>query len=131
MAGSRERLEIDSGSPWEAMAGYRRAIAEGDWVFVSGTVGVDAATGIFPEGAERQTHKALDIIEKALAEAGCGWPEVVRVRVYAADRADIGTISAVLKSRFNGARPTNTTVCCALVAEEARVELEMTAKRKG
>lgn len=127
MAGRRF---ISSGSPWEAMAGYSRAVVDGDWILVSGTVGVDLASGRFPDGARAQAEQALDIIAKALADADATLLDVVRVRVYVPDRADVPEVSAVLKERLGAARPANTTVCCALAVEAAKVEIEVTARRR-
>jgi enamine deaminase RidA (YjgF/YER057c/UK114 family) len=124
------RQFIDSGSPWEALAGYSRAVVDGDWVFVSGTVGADFATGEFPPTAEAQGDRALDIIAAALAEAGASLDDVVRVHVYVADRADVPAVSQVLKRRMAPNRPANTTVCCALAVAEAKVEIEVTALRR-
>ena len=124
------RRHISSGSPWETMAGYSRAVVQGDWVFVSGTVGVDRATQQFPGSAEAQTHNALDIIEAALHEVPLALHDVVRVRAYVPDRADVPAVSAVLKQRLGAARPANTTVCCALAVDGAKVEIEVTAMRQ-
>jgi enamine deaminase RidA (YjgF/YER057c/UK114 family) len=125
------RRFIHSGSPWEELAGYARAVVEGDWVFVSGTVGVDFATGRFAGTAEAQASQALDIIAEALAQAGAGLGDVVRVRVYVPDRADVAAVSRVLKQRMGDNRPANTTVCCPLAVEEAKVEIEVTARRQA
>jgi len=126
---NRERRLISSGSRWEEMAGYSRAVAQGDWVFVSGTVGISAATQALPESeqAQAQAEHALDMIEAALHQAHARLSDVVRVRVYVPDRADVPAVSAVLKRRFGESRPANTTVCCALAVAEARVEIEVTA----
>lgn len=129
MSQSNERRFISSGSPWEAMAGYSRAVVDGDWVFVSGTVGMDLATMRFPASAGAQAEVALDMIEAALRQVPAELTDVVRVRVYATDRADVAEISEVIKRRLGPARAANTTVCCALVVEEAKVEIEVTARR--
>ncbi len=126
---SDQRRFISSGSPWEALAGYSRAVAQGDWVFVSGTVGFDRATQAWPESAQAQAETALDIIEAALKQAQAQLVDVVRVRVYVPDRADVAAVSTVLKQRLGAARPANTTVCCALAVPEAKVEIEVTALR--
>ena len=123
------RRLIASGSPWEELAGYSRAVVDGDWVFVSGTVGVDRATGALPDSAEAQADRALDIIEAALGEAGAALADVVRVRAYVPERGDVPAVSAVLKRRLGHARPANTTVCCPLAVDGAKVELEVTARR--
>ena len=66
------RTHVFSGSSYEELAGYARAVVVGERIFVSGTVGVDFATGTMPESAEAQASEALDTIERALAEAGSG-----------------------------------------------------------
>jgi enamine deaminase RidA (YjgF/YER057c/UK114 family) len=128
---SAPRRFISSGSPWEALAGYSRAVVEGDTVFVSGTVGIDLTTLVMPEGAQAQAELALDTIEAALREAGAAMTDVVRVRVYVPDRADVVAVSGVVKRRLGAARAANTTVCTPLAVEAAKVEIEVTAVRRG
>ena len=121
------RTFISSGSPWEAIGGYSRAVVDGRWVFVSGTVGYDARTNTWPPTADTQAAVALDIIERALREAGAALLDVVRVRVYIPDPADVAAVSAVIKQRLGAARAANTTVCAPLAVELAKVEIEVTA----
>jgi enamine deaminase RidA (YjgF/YER057c/UK114 family) len=121
------RKFLSSGSPWEALAGYSRAVVDGRWVFVSGTVGYDRSTNAWPPTAGAQAEMALDIIERALREAGAALLDVVRVRVYIPDRADVDAVSAVLERRVGAARAANTTICSPLAVENARVEIEVTA----
>jgi len=123
------RRFISSGSPYEELAGYSRAVVEGEWIFVSGTLGQNFATMSMPESAAAQTEQALDTIEAALAEVPAGLMDVLRVRVYVPDRGDVLAVSGVIKRRLGAARATNTTVCCALAVEGAKVEIEVTAKR--
>jgi len=128
------RRHISSGSPWEALAGYSRAVVQampgGDWIFVAGTLGMDdPASGRLADGAQAQTHRALDIIERALAEVPASLEHTVRVVAYVPERSDIAAVAAVLKERLGAARPANTTVCCPLAVAGARVELEITALR--
>ena len=124
-----DRQYISSGSPWEALAGYSRAVVDGDWIFVSGTVGVDFSTLACADSAAEQATTAIDTIERALAQAGATLGDVVRVRVYVPDRGDVAAVSAVVKARIGHARPTNTTVCAPLAVEAAKVEIEVTARR--
>lgn len=102
-------------------------MVDGRWVFVSGTVGYDATTNTWPPSAEAQAGVALDIIERALHQAGAALLDVVRVRVYVPDRADVAAVSAVIKRRLGVARAANTTVCAPLAVESAKVEIEVTA----
>lgn len=124
-----KRRHVFSGSIYEEMAGYARAVIVDDRIFVSGTVGVDFATGEMAEGAEAQTATALDTIEKALLEADSGLQDIVRVRVFAPDPGDVMAISAVLKQRVGFTSPANTTVCSPLAVPEALVEIEVEAIR--
>ena len=129
MSTTTPRRFISSGSPYEELAGYSRAVVEGDWIFVSGTVGQNFVTMRMPESAAEQAEQALDTIEAALAQVPAGLMDVVRVRVYVPDRGDVAAVSGVIKRRLGAARATNTTVCCALAVVGAKVEIEVTAKR--
>jgi enamine deaminase RidA (YjgF/YER057c/UK114 family) len=96
-------------------------------VFVSGTVGYDLRTKTWPPTAEAQAATSLDTIERALRDAGASLLDVVRVRVYVPDRADVVAISGVIKQRLGAARAANTTVCAPLAVDEAKIEIEVTA----
>jgi enamine deaminase RidA (YjgF/YER057c/UK114 family) len=126
---SARRL-ISSGSPFEAEFAYSRAVVQGDWCFVAGTIGRDAETGLVPEGAEAQARAALKVIGAALAEAGFALADVVRTVIYLPDPADHPAIAAALHDVFGDARPANTTVCAPLLRTEWRVEIEATALRR-
>jgi enamine deaminase RidA (YjgF/YER057c/UK114 family) len=123
------REHVLSGSPYEELAGYARAVVVGDGIYVSGTVGYDFTTGTLPETAEGQAEQALDTIAWALGEARAGLDDVVRVRVFVPEPADVGAVSAVLKRRLGHARPANTTVCTPLAVPGAKVEIEVDAIR--
>ena len=124
-----KRTHIFSGSIYEELAGYARAVVVDDWIFVSGTVGLDFETGKMAEGSETQTSTALDTIEKALLEAESGLHDIVRVRVYVPDPEDVMVISGVLKARVGFTYPTNTTICSPLAVPGAKVEIEVEAIR--
>ena len=124
-----KRTHVFSGSIYEELAGYARALVVDDLIFVSGTVGVDFKTGQMAEGSETQTSTALDTIEKALLEADSGLHDIVRVRVYVPDPEDVMVISGVLKARVGFTYPTNTTICSPLAVPGAKVEIEVEAIR--
>jgi len=122
---------IQSGSKWEELAGYSRAVVDGQWVFISGTVGQDFASGTFPTTAREQAQRAMATIADTLKDAGCTLRDVVRVRVYVPDRNDVVAVSEVLRESFDTHRPTNTTVCSPLPVEAAKVEIEVTAHKRS
>jgi enamine deaminase RidA (YjgF/YER057c/UK114 family) len=124
------RRFISSGSPYEKLAGYSRAVVDGKWVFVSGTIGMDFATGHMPDGAAAQAELAIDIIAEALAAAGASLEDVVRMRAIVPDRADINEVSAVIGRRLGPSRAANTTICSPLPVPDAKVEIEVTARKR-
>lgn len=126
-----DRWAISSGSKFEELAGYSRAVVDGEWVFTSATAGANPDTGAFAPDAETQARHALDVIAATLAKAGASWGDVVQVRCYLADRADVVAVSKLLGALFTDPRPTNTTIICAFPAEEIRVEIEMVARKRG
>jgi enamine deaminase RidA (YjgF/YER057c/UK114 family) len=123
------RRLISSGSPMEAEYAYSRAVVQGDWCFVAGTIGRNRLTGELPEGAEAQTRAALETIAWALAEAGFSIADVVRTVIYLPDPADHPKIAAALREALGDNRPANTTMCAPLLRPEWKVEIEVTAFR--
>ncbi len=125
------RRYITTGSKWEALAGYSRAVVDGREVFVSGTVGFDRVTGELPETAAEQAEQAIDTIEWALGKAGASLLDIVRVRVFVPNRSDVEAVSKVLARRVGPAKAANTTICAPLPVEEAKVEIEVEARLRG
>ncbi len=124
------RRLISSGSKFEELAGYSRAVVEGDWIFVAGTSGHDPKTGAIAESVVEQTRRSLATIREALEEADAALEDVVRIRVFVAERADVMAVSGVLKEAFDHIRPANTTIVCTMADEPMKVELEVTAHRR-
>ncbi len=124
------RRLISSGSRFEDIAGYSRAVVDGEWVMVSGCTGFDYATGDIADDVVEQTHQTFRNIEAALADAGVGLGDVVRVRVFLAARDDFARVAPLLGHYFGDARPANTTVIAALVDERMKVEIEVTARAR-
>ena len=123
------RTLISSGTPFEALASFSRAVVDGDMVYVSGTTGMDRESGTFPSNAADQTRLALRHIETALAEAGASLADVLRVIVYITDRDDLMPVCEVIGEAFRDIRPANTTVIAQLALAEMKVEIEVTARR--
>ena len=125
------RRRVSSGGPWEAAAGYSRAIAVGDACFVSGTTdaGPDGSS-LHPGDAAGQARAAFAIVEGAIGEAGFTLDEVVRTRMYVVDPADIPAVTAVHGELFAHVRPAATLVVVArLMTPSLLVEVEAEARR--
>ena len=123
------RRLISSGSPFEATAGYSRAVVQGDWCFVSGTTGYDYATMTMPDGVEDQTRNCLATIGKALTDAGFSFEDVVRCHYYVTDAAFADRVFPILGETFGTVRPAATMVVCDLIRPEMLIEIEVTALR--
>src|SRR4051794_19065261 len=129
--GSMSRRRISSGGPWEAFAGYSRALVVGDACWVAGTTdaGPDGESR-HPDDAAGQALAAWAIVEGALTEAGFELGEVVRTRMYVTDRDDIAAVTAVHGDVFRDVRPAATLVLVAgLMRPSLRVEVEADAVR--
>ena len=117
-----------SGSPFEDMAGYSRAVVDGDMVYVSGTTGYDPAIGGFDPGVEEQARRAFATISETLERAGTSLENMLRLRVYVTSREEFERIKPIIREHSIRARPANTAVICGLATEEMRVEFEVTAR---
>jgi enamine deaminase RidA (YjgF/YER057c/UK114 family) len=124
------RRLISSGSPFEATAGYSRAVVDGDWIFVAGTTGYNYDTMTMPDGAADQARNALRTIEKALAAAGATLADIVRVTYYATNRAHAEALFGVTGQIFREIRPAATLVIADLLRPEMKIEIEATARRR-
>ena len=131
MSGTEARRSVSSGGPWEARYGYSRAVAVGDMCHVAGTTdaGPDGQSR-HPGDAAAQARATLEIIERALVEAGFARTDVVRTRMYLTDLADAAAVGEVHGEWFRDIRPASTLVIVAgLIDPTLRVEIEADAQR--
>lgn len=122
------RRLISSGSPFEEVAGYSRAVVQDPWVFVSGTSGFK--DGQIAESETDQADQALQTIKAALEQAGATMADVVRVVVYVTDASYFQTVGPVLGKYFKATKPANTTIVCGLVDAAMKVEIQVTALKQ-
>lgn len=105
-----ERRLIASGSPFEPLIGFSRAVVDGHHVVVSGTAPVMPEGGEPPADAYGQSKRVLEIIVAALAEAGAGPQHVVRTRTYLTDAGDWEAAGRAHGEVFAGVRPASTMI---------------------
>jgi enamine deaminase RidA (YjgF/YER057c/UK114 family) len=125
------RRLVSSGSPYEALYGYARAMAVGDSCWVAGTTdaGPDG-TSVHPGDAAAQARAAFAIALDALTRAGFAAEDVVRSRMYVVRHEDLAAVAAVHGSIFGAIRPAATVVRVAgLIDPSLLVEIELEARR--
>ncbi len=125
------RRLISSGSSFEALASYSRAVVDGDWVFVSGTTGFDYKAGTISPDVAEQTRQTFRNIGAALDEAGSGFADLVRIRVFLADPADFAVVAPIVGEFCRPSKPANTTVVAPLIDPRMKIEIEATAKKQA
>jgi enamine deaminase RidA (YjgF/YER057c/UK114 family) len=124
-----QRQLISSGSPFEAEIGYSRAVAQGDWVFVSGTTGFDYTTMTIADDIESQTEQCLKNIESALAQAGASLKDIVRVNYVLPNGSEFPKCWPVLRKYFGEVRPAAMMISAALLDPRMKIEIEATAMK--
>jgi aryl-alcohol dehydrogenase-like predicted oxidoreductase/enamine deaminase RidA (YjgF/YER057c/UK114 family) len=117
-----------SGTSWEKMAGYARAVRRGSRITVSGTTATLGDRVIGGRDPASQTHFAIDKIDGALRTLGASLSDVVRTRVYVQRIEDWEPVARAHGARFAGIQPANTLVQAALVGQEYLVEIEADAE---
>ena len=115
---------ISSGGAFEAKIGYSRAVIAGGFVHVAGTVGQG-------DTVVEQCRSALDVVEAALAEAGCRFSDVVRVTYMLPDRTEFEPCWPLLADTFGDHPPAATMIECGLIDPKYRIEIEVTAVLPG
>ena len=118
---------VSSGSPWEPIVGYSRAIREGNFIFVTGTLGLEPDGQLGPT-LKAQTRRALEIIVAAIEALGGKATDVVRTRIYVTDISQWREAAEVHSEYFESIRPATTMVQVAkLIDDKAVVEIEADA----
>jgi 2-iminobutanoate/2-iminopropanoate deaminase len=105
-----------------------QAIKAGDWVFASGQLGLDVATGtLAPGGIAAETRQVCENLEAILEAAGSSLDKVVKVTIYMVDLGELMAMNEVFSRYFPVDPPARTTFQCAALIAGARVEIEATA----
>ena len=123
-----ERMRVASGSPYEPVIGFSRAIVAGNHVSVSGTAPIMADGGDPSPDVYSQAKRCLEIIVEALREAGASASDVVRTRTYLVDAADWEEVGRAHGEVFADIRPASTmVVVTGFLDPRWRVEMEADA----
>lgn len=123
-----KRTSVSTGTRWEALAGYARAVRVGERILVSGTTATDAEGNVVGVGdPAAQAQFILDKIEAAVTKLGGRMADVVRTRVYVRSIADWEAVARVHGQRFGAIHPANTLIEARLVDDALLVEIEAEA----
>lgn len=121
---------IATSSAPTAVGPYSQAVAAGPFVFVSGQLPVDPATGAIPDGTAAQAERAFANVLAILAAAGLGPESIVKTTVFLADLADFAAVNEVYARAFRAPFPARSCVQVAAIPKGARLEVEAIAVRR-
>ena len=123
----QERTSVSSGTTFESIAGYARAVRVGNQIWVSGTTATDGTQLVGGDDPAAQARFIFQKIEKALNQLGANMNDVVRTRIFVSDMAHWEAVARVHGEVFGNIRPANTLVQARLVGEQYLVEIEADA----
>ena len=113
----------------KAIGPYSQSVSLDGWLYTSGQVGIDPATGeLVPGGFEAQAKRVFENLRQVLASAGCTFQDVVKATVYVADLADFPKLNALYAEAMGELRPARSTVQVAALPKAALVEIDLVAK---
>ena len=122
------RFLSTDGAP-KAIGPYSQAVVEGGFLFASGQIPLDPATGdLISGGIEAGTERVLDNIEAVLLSAGLSFSDVVKTTVFLVRPEDFPTMNAIYARRFGEHRPARSTVIVAALPKGAVVEMDLIAR---
>lgn len=122
-----ERAVFETTGAPKPIGPYHQAVRQGDFVFLSGQIGLDPATGNLSATVEEQTRRVMENQEAVLKEAGLDFSDVVQARIYLTNMSDWSTINGIYGEYFHETYPARATVMVAGLPKDARVEIEMIA----
>lgn len=114
-----------------AVGPYVHAVKAGDFVFTSGQLGLDPATGTLQDGVEAQAEQAIKNIEAVLKAAGLTLADVIKTTVFLADINDFAAINAIYAKYFTGETPARSCVQAAALPKGGLFEIEVIAVKQN
>jgi 2-iminobutanoate/2-iminopropanoate deaminase len=111
---------------------YSQAIVDGEWVFCSGQIGLDSASGRLVEGGiEHETRCVMENLREVLGAAGLHFADVVKTTIYVVDLGDFDIVNRIYGEHLNTPYPARATVQVAALPRGARVEIDAIARKRS
>lgn len=120
-------VKVKTGSKFEEIASYSRAVVVDNWIFVSNTAGRSPETQLIADSVLEQTEQVFSNIERALKAVGSSLSDVVMSRVFIQNPDDVSVVMELIGTKFKGVNPATTVTCPPLGSTVYKVELEVTA----
>jgi 2-iminobutanoate/2-iminopropanoate deaminase len=112
-----------------AIGPYSHAVIAGSFVFCSGQLGLDPATGKLMEGIAAQAERALKNLATVLEASGCSMADIVKTTIFLKDMADFATVNDIYARFFDGNFPARSAIQVASLPKDGLVEIEAIAYR--
>ena len=113
-----------------AIGPYAQAIADGEWVFCSGQIGIDSASGRLVEGGiEHETRRVMENLREVLGAADLGFEDIVKTTIYVVDLSEFDIINRIYGEHLNSPYPARATVQVAALPRGARIEIDAIARK--
>ena len=123
-----KHIIVTSNAP-KPIGPYSQAVHSGDFIFISGQIGLDPATGNLSETIDGQTHQVMENLKSILQEAGLGFSDVVQTRIYLTNMSDWDTVNGIYGKYFENQYPARATVQATGLPKGAKVEIEVVARK--
>jgi 2-iminobutanoate/2-iminopropanoate deaminase len=123
------RQKVAASAAPAAIGPYSQAVAVDGFLFTSGQLGMDPASGQLLDGIEAQATQALVNLEAVLAAAGMTTADVVKTTIFLSDLANFATVNTIYAAHFPSPAPARSTVQVAALPRNALVEIEVVARK--
>jgi 2-iminobutanoate/2-iminopropanoate deaminase len=122
--------QISTSAAPSAIGPYSQAIADGEWVFCSGQIGIDSASGRLVEGGiEHETRRVMENLREVLGAADLGFEDLVKTTIYVVDLGEFDIINRIYGEHLNSPYPARATVQVAALPRGARIEIDAIARK--
>lgn len=111
----------------KAIGPFSQAVKANGFLFVSGQLGIDPATGLLADGIEKQAHASMKNMGAILEAAGCGYGDVVKTTIFLADMKDFATVNAIYESYFDASFPARSCFQVSQLPKGGLLEIECIA----